>query len=457
MRLRKTLTSLIPAMGLAFALSVWGQQKPFTQEQVSNMARAGRGDGSGAKPIGQRGIDIAPAEDFFLGVEAAGASEPFPSALRAARQPESASARKPVNPVQVFSLLAAQVPSRRVAMLIEERGIDFEPSDDYLQEIRLAGGEDDLIRALQSAKVTKPVNVDPVAQEPQAEVQQHVARGAEFLQKSRYADAEVEYRAAVRLDPQSADLHVGLSRALNGQKKTDDALAEAREALSFSPGSDLGHYSLGNALRAKGDWDGAIAEYREALRLNPNYDWARVNRGAALEGKGDWDGAIREEREALRLNPNYDMAHLNLGVALGNKGDLDGAIAECRAALRLNPNLPEAYYNLGIALYQKGDWDGAIAEYHEALRLNPNYVDAHTNLGVALRHKGDLDGAIVEYRAALRLNPNLSEAHNNLGVALERKGDRQGALDEYRAAYTIDPKDATYGRNYQRLLKSLNP
>jgi hypothetical protein len=77
---------------------------------------------------------------------------------------EPASARKPINQVQVFALLVGQVPSRRVTMLVQERGIDFEPTDDYLQEVRLAGGEDELISALQSAKVTKPVTVDPMAQ-----------------------------------------------------------------------------------------------------------------------------------------------------------------------------------------------------------------------------------------------------------------------------------------------------
>ena len=93
------------------------------------------------------------------------------------------SAKKPMNQVQVFALLAGGVPSHRVTMLVEERGIDFEPTDDYLQEVRLAGGEDELISALKSAKVTKPATVDPAAQARQAEVRQHVARGAELEQK----------------------------------------------------------------------------------------------------------------------------------------------------------------------------------------------------------------------------------------------------------------------------------
>jgi hypothetical protein len=40
-----------------------GPAKPFTQEQVLSMVRAGLGDDSGSKLIEQRGLDFAPSED----------------------------------------------------------------------------------------------------------------------------------------------------------------------------------------------------------------------------------------------------------------------------------------------------------------------------------------------------------------------------------------------------------
>ena len=176
---RPVVTILMLIIAVILPLPLRAQQKPFTQEQVSNMVRAGLGDDSGSKLIEQRGIDFAPSDDFYQTLKAAGASEAFLKALRAAvapglspsrnvaptfrsahadlkvsattPSPEPASAKKPLNQVQVFALLVGQVPSHRVTMLVEERGIDFEPTDDYLQEVRLAGGEDELISALKSA------------------------------------------------------------------------------------------------------------------------------------------------------------------------------------------------------------------------------------------------------------------------------------------------------------------
>ena len=456
MRFRKTLTFLIMATGLVFALSAWAQQNPLTQDQVQSLVRSGPGDELGGKLVEQRGIDFAPAGFFLQSLKAAGASEAFLRALRAAKQPQPASAKKPLNQVQVLVLLAGQVAGHRVAMLVQERGINFDVKDDYLQEVRLGGGDDELINALKSAKVTKPATVDPAAQARQAEVRQHVARGAELAKKGQYAEAEQECRAALLLDSQNADLYVSLAFVLGQQQKWDAAIAEYRESLRLNPDNERVHVSLGDALGVKGDWNGEIAEEHEALRLNPNLAEAHHNLGFALGSKGDWDGEIAEEHEALRLNPNLAEAHLNLGLALGTTGDWDGEIAEERAVLRLNPNVPEAHYGLGLALGNKGDLDGEIAEYREALRLNPNLAGAHAGLGAALGSKGDVDGMIAEERAALRLDPNNGWAHFGLGTGLERKGDPQGALEEYRAAYMLDPKKEYYKQNYERLLKQVN-
>jgi len=396
--------------------------KPFTQEQVVSMVRDGFGDESGAKLIEQRGIDFAPSEDFCQTLKAAGASEAFLNALRAAKPPEPASAKKPLNQVQVFALLAGQVPSHRVTMLVQERGIDFEPTDDYIQEVSLAGGEDELISALKTAKVTKPATVDPAAEARLTELRQHVAHGAEFFHKGRYADAEVEYRAAVRLDPQNADMHADLA---------------------------LAHMS-------NGDLDEAVTECREALRLDSkNYD-AHSHLGLALEMKGDLDGAIAEDREALGLNPDNAGEHLGLGNALGEKGDLDGQIAEYREALRIDPSYFGAHINLGVALSNKGDQNGAIAEYREALRLDPNDDSAHVNLGMALGEKGDFDGEITEEREALRIDPNQPSAHYAIGNALEHKGDLQGALEEYRTACKLNSQIPLFRQAYERLLRQVN-
>jgi tetratricopeptide (TPR) repeat protein len=457
MRLRSLSLCLLLALAAISSPAARAQQKPLTRDEVQSLVRSGHDDESGAKLIELQGIDFLPGDEFLQDLKAAGAREAFLQLLRTTKPRAAASVNKPVTEVRVFTLLAARAPSHSLAMLVEERGIDFESGDGYLQQVRLLGGDDELINALKSAKVMKPATSDSGVEARQADVGEHVARGAELLRKGQYAGAEQQYRAALLLDPQDGDLYVGLARSLGGQEKWDDAAVAARQALGLDANNDLAHVDLGLALGHKGQWEDEIAEAREALRLNPNLAEAHANLGLALEHQGDVDGALAEHREALRLNPQSELAHYNLGLALGEKGDRDGEIAEYREALRLSPNLAAAHYSLGGALGEKGDRDAEIAEYREALRLNPKYEEAHVNLGLALGEKGDQDGEIAEYRAALRLNPNDDMAHNNLAVALEQKGDLRGALEQYQAAYALDPRNSNYKQDYERLRQKVNP
>jgi tetratricopeptide (TPR) repeat protein len=353
MRRRKTLTIFLLAAGLVFAPSAWAQQKPLTQDQIQSLVGSGHGDDTGAKEIEQRGIDFAPAEDFVQSLKAAGASEAFLNALRAAKPPAPASVTNPLSQVQILALLAGGVPAHRVAMLVKGRGIDFDVKDDYLQEVRRGGGNDETIGALKNAKVTKPAApVDAAAQARQADVRQHMARGAELAKRAQYAEAEQEYRAALLLDSQNADLYASLTYVLIPQQKWDDTESAGREALRLDPSNDLAHNNLGVALGSKGDLDGAISEFREALRVNPNFAEAHANLGAALGFKGDLEGAIAEYREALRSDPNYDVAHYNLGVALERKGDKQGALEEYHTASILRPNNADYQQNYERLLKQ---------------------------------------------------------------------------------------------------------
>jgi hypothetical protein len=86
MRRRPAVTILMLMIAAILTLPLRAQQKAvapgfspakaFTEEQVSNMVRAGLGDDSGAKLIEQRGIDFAPAEDFMQSPKAGARANP---------------------------------------------------------------------------------------------------------------------------------------------------------------------------------------------------------------------------------------------------------------------------------------------------------------------------------------------------------------------------------------------
>ena len=59
---------------------------------------------------------------------------------------------KPMAKEQIIKLLDEGIPSHRLASLIKERGVSFDVEDEFLELVRLKGGDDELISALTAAK-----------------------------------------------------------------------------------------------------------------------------------------------------------------------------------------------------------------------------------------------------------------------------------------------------------------
>jgi tetratricopeptide (TPR) repeat protein len=87
----------------------------------------------------------------------------------------------------------------------------------------IAGGSLDKARE-QAAEIAR---LDPV--------RGHIAAGAVFSSEKKWPEAEVEYRRALDLKPDSANLHWRLGRLFEKQGRKDDAKAEWREALKLEP------------------------------------------------------------------------------------------------------------------------------------------------------------------------------------------------------------------------------
>ena len=141
-----------------FAQPAMAQQAipPLTKDQVMDLVKAGMGSPELVKLIQEHGVGFDLTDDYLQGLRGAGAQEQVIQALGAAARP------KPLNKEQVLRLVAGGVPSRRAVILVQQRGIDFAADQHYLETLRLAGADDELIAALREA--SKAVQADLVVE-----------------------------------------------------------------------------------------------------------------------------------------------------------------------------------------------------------------------------------------------------------------------------------------------------
>jgi protein O-mannosyl-transferase len=136
--------------------------------------------------------------------------------------------------------------------------------------------------------------------------------GLALVEQRKYPEAEAHIQQAVKLKPGYAEALAGLDRAralhasahenlgllLARQGRLADAVVEFREAICLQPNASA-HYNLGRAYEAKGDLREAVTEYYVALRLKPG--WAVVDNNLAWLLATAPQANLRSGPEAVRL------------------------------------------------------------------------------------------------------------------------------------------------------------
>jgi tetratricopeptide (TPR) repeat protein len=119
---------------------------------------------------------------------------------------------------------------------------------------------------------------------------------------------------AVALRRHSPGARFNLARALCAQGHLAEAEGQYREAIRLKPDYAEAHNNLGGLLcDLKRDYEGAVAAFRDALRLKRDDAMIHVNLGLALEKKGRLDEAIAVYSRAIDLDPKFARAWTNRG------------------------------------------------------------------------------------------------------------------------------------------------
>ncbi|PYK02044.1 MAG: hypothetical protein DME63_07575 [Verrucomicrobia bacterium] len=235
-----------------------------------------------------------------------------------------------------------------------------------------------------------------------------VYRAAPPADRSGYVAADL---------PASARAHFNYGAALQQIGRLDEAEKEYNAALRVDPNYVKVHVNLALVLVSKSKLDEAKKYYERAVQLDPSAGEVRSGYAYLLERLGRADEARAEYENAIRLSPKSARLFYTYAAFLDKKGELDAAIAQYQRALQVDPNLADAHSELATALFTKGDLPRAEAHYLEAARLDPKRADIHSNFGSLLLREGKTSQAILQYEEALRLDPKLTEAEENLRVA----------------------------------------
>ena len=159
--------------------------------------------------------------------------------------------------------------------------------------------------------------------------------------------------------------HLLRARYFVWRHRNDEAATEYRAVLKLVPNSRTAINGLAFQLAAHNRYPEAEQLFRQSLRDNAKQPLIWYNLGFVCDKQGRHDDAITAFNEAIRQAPKMDQAWYGLGHAHAAAGRHVDAAAALEKAATLVPQNPLVWYSLGMAYHSLGDAEKVtyVAEY----------------------------------------------------------------------------------------------
>jgi adenylate cyclase len=246
------------------------------------------------------------------------------------------------------------------------------------------------------------------------------------------AAAEDACARAQSLDAAAYEVHeaIGSLRLVTGD--AEEAEVAYRRALAVVPESAEGLIGLAAALADREDFKEAERTLQRAIAAQPRYAKSHMEYGSLLLRQGRARDAIAPYQRVAELEPESAIVFNNLGVAYLNSGDFAKAAESFARSLAIEPRRA-SYSNTGVGYYYQGRFDDAARMFRKATELAPADHRPWGNLADSLLFSGRPADASDAYARAfalvegeLAVNPKMAinQAQAAYYSSRLRRGDR---------------------------------
>ena len=214
----------------------------------------------------------------------------------------------------------------------------------------------------------------------------HFTTAQMLHRQGRLAEAEQQYRAALKLDGSHVDAMEWLGTLCLQSGKIDEAIRWLGEAAAQRPEQAAFHDNLAAALMRAQRPEEAAAAYRRSLAVAPDAAETRVNLAAVLQRLGRPNEAMDLLDQAIPADPHLNAVCRDPTTFPTEEARCNAIIENCRHILARYPNYTPAHYSMACALLNLGQVMEARRACERAIILNPT-VPVYYHI---LIHSGDV-------------------------------------------------------------------
>ncbi len=211
-----------------------------------------------------------------------------------------------------------------------------------------------------------------------------------------------ELSRSLELNIKNADAHKILGLDLSIIQRDDLAGVEFEQAVRLDPNSVEIHYFLARHYMTQQVFLLAKREFEATIKLDPTHMKAYDNLGLTMEALGDNQAALENYHKAVQLverdNLDSEWPYTDLARFYNRLDNSVEAVEYAKKAVEKNPRAAQAYFELAKAYRRERQWNESAAALEKAIAIDPGSADyyyvlayVYKKLGKAKESKDVLD------------------------------------------------------------------
>ncbi|MFY9908285.1 MAG: tetratricopeptide repeat protein [Candidatus Sulfotelmatobacter sp.] len=294
------------------------------------------------------------------------------------------------------------------------------------------------------------------SRDPNVRKQKYLESGQRYFEKGKFAEAAIEFRNAVGIDPAYADAHYHLALSYLKTQQRLRANEELARTLELQPENYRARVEMAKLLIAGGNLQQAQLQSDLLLKQRPRDAGSHFVAANLLAAQGHLVAAIQEMQNAIALDSNDSDLYLNLALMQLKNGQSEAAETNFKKAIETNPKAIDSRLMLANFYQMRSRFADAEQQLRSAIEIDPQNPELRAAVARLYVAQGRNTEAREYLRQAKRDFPNNSEGYRLLGDFYFSRGEFDKAASEYANLYQEHAKDLVVKKNYVQLLVLTN-